>query len=134
MGGHCLALLLLLRRIGRAGVHKIGSETGVVSPFAFFRSDHLSLLLHRRELHLHVALLCLWAGTLRAEMLVRLLAGKDRKQKRQVGVVRVQHVQLAEIDRIVARYSSEIGVQLVVGFRKQIAVALVKTPVNSATS
>jgi hypothetical protein len=59
---------------------------------------------------------------LRAEMLVRLFAGKDRKQKRQVGVVRVQHVQLAEVHRIVARHSSEISIQLVVGFCKQIAV------------
>src|SRR5579872_1859967 len=59
---------------------------------------------------------------LRAEMLVRLLAGKDRKKKRQVGVVRVQHVQLAEVHCIVARYGSEIGIQLVVGFYKQIAV------------
>src|SRR5579864_5614024 len=59
---------------------------------------------------------------LRAEMWVRLFAGKDRKQKRQVGVVRVEHVQLAEVHRIVARYSSEISIQLVVGFRKQIAV------------
>ena len=65
MGGHRLALLLLLRRIGRAGVHKIGSETGIVSPFAFFRSDQLCLLLHRRELHLHVALLRLRAGLAR---------------------------------------------------------------------
>ena len=57
-----------------------------------------------------------------AEMRVRLLAGKDRKQKRQVGVIRVQQIQLAEVERIVARHSGEIGVQLVVGFRKQIAV------------
>src|SRR5208282_5172841 len=39
---------------------------------------------------------------LRAEMRVRLLSGKDRKQKRQVGVVRVQEIQLAEVHRIVA--------------------------------
>ena len=31
---------------------------------------------------------------LRAEMRVRLFTGKDRKQKRQVGVVRVQQIQL----------------------------------------
>ena len=59
---------------------------------------------------------------LRAEMRVRLFAGKDRKQKRQVGVIRVQQIQLAEVERIVARHSGEISVQLVVGFRKQIAV------------
>ena len=59
---------------------------------------------------------------LRTEMRVCLLAGKDREQKRQVGVVRVQQIELAEIQRIVARYGGEIGIQLVVGFRKQIAV------------
>src|SRR5208337_315366 len=59
---------------------------------------------------------------LRAEMRVRLFAGKDRKQKRQVGVVRVQQIQLAEVHRIVPWHGGEIGIQLVVGFRKQIAV------------
>jgi hypothetical protein len=59
---------------------------------------------------------------LRAEMLVRLLAGEDRKQKRQVGVVRIQQIQLAEVERIVARHGGEIGVQFVIGFRKQIPV------------
>jgi len=47
---------------------------------------------------------------LRAEMRVRLLGGKDRKQKRQAGVVRVQEIQLAEVHRIVARHGGEIGV------------------------
>src|SRR5580658_11024469 len=61
---------------------------------------------------------------LRAEVRVRLLAGKDRKQKRQVGVVRVQQIQLAKVERIVARHSGEVSVQLVVGFRKQIAVGV----------
>ena len=59
---------------------------------------------------------------LRAEMRVRLLARKDRKEKRQVGVVRVQQIQLAEVQRIVARYGGEIGVQLVISLRKKIAV------------
>src|SRR6202795_1923598 len=44
---------------------------------------------------------------LRAEMRVRLFAGKDRKQKRQVGVIRVQQIQLAEVQRIVAWHSGE---------------------------
>src|SRR5271165_6732903 len=57
-----------------------------------------------------------------AEMRVRLLAGKDRKQKRQIGVIRVQQIQLAKVERIVARYGSEIGVELVVSLRKQVAV------------
>src|ERR1700689_3156155 len=59
---------------------------------------------------------------LRAEMCVRLLAGKDRKEKRKGGVVRVPPIQLAEGHCVVARYGGEISVQLVVGFRKQIAV------------
>src|SRR6266849_5349375 len=45
-----------------------------------------------------------------AEMGVRLVAGKDRKEKRQVGVVRVQQIQLAQVERIVTRYGGEIGV------------------------
>src|ERR1017187_135232 len=44
---------------------------------------------------------------LRAEMCVRLLAGKDRKEKRKVGVVRVQQIQLAEVHCVVARYGGE---------------------------
>ena len=55
---------------------------------------------------------------LRAEMRVRLFAGKDRKQERQVSVIRIQQIQLAEVEGIVAGYSGEISVQLVVGFRK----------------
>src|SRR5271166_5024177 len=57
-----------------------------------------------------------------AEMRVRLFTGKDRKQKRQVGVIRVQQIQLAKVQRIVAGHGGEIGVQLVVGFRKKIAI------------
>jgi hypothetical protein len=53
-----------------------------------------------------------------------LLAGKDRKKKRQIGIVRVQQIQLAEVQGIVARHSGEICVQLVIGFRKQIAVCV----------
>src|SRR5258708_4063962 len=59
---------------------------------------------------------------LRAEMWVGLFARQDGKQKRQVGVIRVQQIQLAEVERIVARHGGEVSVQLVVGFRKQIAV------------
>ena len=57
-----------------------------------------------------------------AEVRVRFLAGKDRKEKRQVGVVRVQQIQLAEVERIIARHRGEVSVQLVVSFHKQIAV------------
>src|SRR5208282_3879258 len=57
-----------------------------------------------------------------AEMRVRLLAGEDRKQKRQVGVICVQQIQLAKVQRIVAGHGGEVGIQLVVGFRKQIAI------------
>src|SRR5208337_3391452 len=59
---------------------------------------------------------------LRAEMRVRLFTGKDRKQKRQIGVVCVQQIQLAEVERIIAWHGGEVSVQLIVGFRKQIAV------------
>src|SRR6266498_4615512 len=59
-----------------------------------------------------------------AEMCVRLLAGKDRKEKSNVGVVRVQQIQLAKVQRIVAGHGGEIGIQLVVGFRIQIAVGV----------
>src|SRR5208282_2611806 len=61
-----------------------------------------------------------------AEICIRLLAGKDRKQERQVGVVRVEQIQLAKVQRIVARHDGEIGVELIVGFRKQAAVAVGK--------
>ena len=57
-----------------------------------------------------------------AEMRVRFFAGKDRKQERQIGVIRVQQIQLAEVERIVARHGGEIGVELVVGFGKKIAI------------
>src|SRR5580700_5796242 len=57
-----------------------------------------------------------------AEMRVRLLAGKDRKQKRQVGVICVQQIKFAEVERIVAGHGGEIGVELVVSLHKQIAI------------
>src|SRR5580692_11583774 len=57
-----------------------------------------------------------------AEMRVCLLTGKDGKQKRQIGVIRVQQIQLAKVQRIVTGHGGEIGVQLVVGFRKKIAI------------
>ena len=47
---------------------------------------------------------------LRTEMCIRLLAGENGKQKREVGVVRVQQIQLTEVQGIVARYGREIGV------------------------
>ena len=59
-----------------------------------------------------------------AEMGVRLLARKDRKEKRQVGVVRVQQIQPAQVERIVAGHGGEVSVELVVGLRKQAAVGV----------
>src|ERR1700728_541349 len=59
-----------------------------------------------------------------AEICVRLLAGKDRKQKRQVGVICVQQIQLAEVEGIVAGHGGEVGVQLVIGFGKKIPVRI----------
>src|SRR5438093_559764 len=58
----------------------------------------------------------------RAEIIVRFFAGKDRKQKRQVGVICVQQIESAEVQCIIARNGREIGVELVVSFRKQIAI------------
>ena len=61
---------------------------------------------------------------LRAEMRVRLLARQDRKQKREVGVVRIQQIQLAKIQRVVAGHRGEVGVELVVGLDEEIAVGV----------
>src|SRR5271169_5484651 len=61
---------------------------------------------------------------LRTEMRVRLFAGKNRKKKRQIGVIRVQQIQLAKVQRIVAGHGGKVSVQLVVGFREQIAVGV----------
>ncbi len=61
---------------------------------------------------------------LRSEMRVRLFAGQDREEKRQVGVVGVQQIQLAQIQCVVARHGGEVGVELVVGLGEQIAVGI----------
>ena len=42
----------------------------------------------------------------RSQMRVRLFSGKDREQKREVGVVRVQQIQLAQVEGVVARWRS----------------------------
>src|SRR5260370_6493487 len=55
---------------------------------------------------------------LSAEMWVGLFARQDCKQKRKIGVVRVQQIHLAKVERIVARHAGEVSVQLVVGFGK----------------
>ena len=60
----------------------------------------------------------------RAEVRVRLLARQDGEQKRQVGVVGVQQIQPAEVQRIVAGNGGEVGVELVVGLGEQIAVRI----------
>ena len=57
-----------------------------------------------------------------SEMRVCLLSGQDREQKRQIGVIRVQQIQLAKVQRIVAGHGGEVGVQLVIGFGKKIPV------------
>jgi hypothetical protein len=47
LGRHDLILLRrLLRLFGGTGVNEVGSETGVVRPFAFFRGDQFRLLLY----------------------------------------------------------------------------------------
>src|SRR5438309_11871123 len=65
-----------------------------------------------------------YGEVLRTEMRIRLLAGEDRKQKGQVGIVCVQQIQLAEVQRVVARQGREISVELVVGLREQIAIRI----------
>ena len=67
LDGRSLALRLRqpLRLLSKAGVHKVGSETGVVNPFSFFRGNHLRLLLLGSKLRRHGALLPLLAGPAR---------------------------------------------------------------------
>src|ERR1700722_11042748 len=57
---------------------------------------------------------------------IRLLAGKDGKEERQVGVVRVQQIQLAQVEHIVSRYGGEVRVELVGGFGEQVAIGIRK--------
>ena len=64
LGGRDLALRLL-RLLRLFGVHKVGSETGVVDPFALLSGNELCLLLLGSELRLHSALLPLRAGPAR---------------------------------------------------------------------
>ena len=76
LDGRHLALLLrlLLLLLGKTGVHKVGSETGVVNPFALFRGNELRLLLRRSKLRRHGALLWLPAGPARTAGSRRLAA------------------------------------------------------------
>src|SRR5260370_22728279 len=64
LDGRHLALLLrlLLLLLGKTGVHKVGSETGVVNPFALLRGNDLSLSMLGSKFRLHNALLRLRAG------------------------------------------------------------------------
>ena len=52
---------------------------------------------------------------LRCQMVVPGLAGKDREQKRQVGVVGIQQIEPAQILSVIAGNDREVGVELVVG-------------------
>ena len=56
------------------------------------------------------------------EVLIPSLAGQDGEEERQVGVVAVEQVQLAEVLRVVARHRSEERIELVVGLGEQCAV------------
>ena len=60
-----LGLRLLWLLLGSAGVDKVGSESGVVGPFALFRGNELRLLLRGSKLRRHGALLRLPAGPAR---------------------------------------------------------------------
>ena len=61
---------------------------------------------------------------LRAKVRVGLLSGQNREQKTQVGVVAVQQIQPAEVHRVVTGNRGKVGIELVVGFRKEIAVRI----------
>ena len=50
--------------------------------------------------------------------------GRIVKRKRQVGIVSVEQIQLAKIQRIVAGHRCEIGIELVVGLGEQIAIRI----------
>src|ERR1700677_3961524 len=98
LDGHRLTLGLRLLRLlwllfGGAGVDEVGSESGVVSPFALFRGNELRLLLRRSKLWRHGALLRLPAGparTARSRCLAAwakgrgggLLRGRRRRKRR----------------------------------------------------
>jgi len=69
---------------------------------------------------------------LRAEMRVRLFTGKDRKTEKTGRRNSCSADTVGGGERVVARHSGEISVQLVVGFRNRLPSAVVKTPVNSA--
>ncbi|MGA3090498.1 MAG: hypothetical protein ABSD75_17940 [Terriglobales bacterium] len=61
-----LGLRLLWLLLGSAGVDEVGSESGVVGPFALFRGNELRLLLRGSKLRGHGALLRLPARTARS--------------------------------------------------------------------
>ena len=50
------------------------------------------------------------------EMCIRLLSRQDREKKRQVGVVRIQQVQPAQIQSIIAGNRGEVSIELIVSF------------------
>jgi hypothetical protein len=55
-----------------------------------------------------------------------LLAWQDREKEGQVGIVAVQQIEPAEVQRIVSGNGSEIGVELVVALNKEVAVCIGK--------
>ena len=59
-----------------------------------------------------------------AEMRVDLLAGQDRKEKRQVRIVGLSRYSLRRFERVVAGHRGEVGVELVVGLDEEAAVRI----------
>src|SRR3954470_17293320 len=56
------------------------------------------------------------------------LARMNRKQERNVRIVRVEQEQFAQIVPVVARHDGEVGVELVVGLREETAVGASEDP------
>src|SRR5208282_1541564 len=88
-----------------------GAENQGVRDFAIVKVEVIRSVIGRFE---HGQVL----GT---EMRVCLLARKDRKEKRQVGVVRVQQIQLPEVRFVVAGHDGEVHIELVIGLGKELA-------------
>src|ERR1035438_3060095 len=59
---------------------------------------------------------------LRPEMSVSLFSRKDGEKKRQVCIVGIEQIELAEVLRVVAGNGGEVRIELVVGLDEEIAV------------
>ena len=57
-------------------------------------------------------------------MLVCFLARQDREQKRQIGIVGIEQIKPAQVQRVVTRDGGKVGVELVIGFQEQVAICI----------